>query len=175
MSDTLVVLVGPMGSGKSSIGRKLAKLRGWTFSDTDKQVEASEGESIAQIFVTRGEPVFRDLERDAAAVAVASGGVVALGGGAVLNDDTRRLLKDVPVVYLTISAEAVAERINTSKRPLLHSDDPITTWQKIAGEREGLYREVANLTLDTSRRPLSHVAKEISAWLDTRNTQQEHS
>lgn len=167
MSAHLVVLVGPMGAGKSSIGRKLAKLREWPFIDTDKVVEQEQGVPIATIFAEHGEAAFRSLEREAVAQAVANGGVVALGGGAVMHADTRALLANLPVVHLTMSPEAVAQRVNTQKRPLLRTADPIGTWKQIAAEREPLYREVADLTVDTSRLPMAKLAAEISQWLDT--------
>lgn len=156
-----------MGAGKSSIGRKLAKLREWPFIDTDKVIEVEQGTSITEIFATRGEAAFRALERAAVAEAVARGGVVALGGGAVMSAETRELLKTLPVVHLTISAEAVTQRVNTHKRPLLQTDDPIATWKRIAAEREPFYREIADLAVDTSRLPMTQLAADISEWLNT--------
>lgn len=167
MSRDVVVLIGPMGAGKSSIGRKLAKLRGWPFIDTDKVIEAEQGIAIATIFETQGEVAFRAFERAAVADAVAQGGVVALGGGAVTSAETRELLQALPVVHLTISPEAVAQRVNTQKRPLLQTADPIATWERIAAERERYYREVADTTVDTSRIPMTQIAADISLWLDS--------
>ncbi len=172
MSAHVVVLVGPMGAGKSSIGRKLAKLREWPLIDTDKVVEQEQGVPIATIFAEQGEAAFRSFEREAVAQAVANGGVVALGGGAVTDSDTRALLATLPVVHLTISPEAVAQRVNTQKRPLLQTADPIATWKQIAAEREPLYREVADLTVDTSRLPMAKLAAEISQWLDSYDEEQ---
>lgn len=161
--DLTLVLVGPMAAGKTSIGRRVARRLGVALIDTDKKITAEHG-PIPEIFAAQGEARFRELERAAVAGAVEAGGVISLGGGAVTDAETRALLAAHPVAYLTVSAEAVADRIRGSKRPLLAGDDPLERWQRIFDERRGWYEEVATATFDTSRRPMQRVADEIVAW-----------
>jgi shikimate kinase len=159
-----VVLVGPMAAGKTSVGRKVSRLLEVPFTDTDKRIVAEHG-PIPQIFAEHGEPYFRDLERAAVAEAVKAGGVVSLGGGAVTDAATRALLAQLPVVFLTVSAEAVSQRIRGAGRPLLAGEhDPLERWRTIFAERLGWYEEVADLTVDTSRRPMRMLAEQIAAW-----------
>ena len=165
-SDTslTLVLVGPMAAGKTSVGRRVARLLEVLFIDTDKRIAAEHG-PIPQIFAEHGEPYFRALEREAVAAAVAEGGVVSLGGGAVTDAGTRTLLAQHPVLFLTVSAESVARRIAGAGRPLLSGEaDPVERWRTIFAERRSWYEEVADLTVDTSHRPMRMLAEEIAAW-----------
>jgi shikimate kinase len=163
MSRPPVVLVGPMGAGKTRVGRRVARLLGSGFTDTDKAVVAQHG-PIAAIFAEQGEPRFRELERAAVSAALAGDDVVSLGGGAVLDPHTRADLAGQRVVFLTVSPRIVAGRIQGTDRPLLAEADPVGRWQKIFAERRRLYDEVADLTLDTSSGPLAAVVAEIVQW-----------
>ncbi|MFS0867413.1 shikimate kinase [Microbacterium sp. 179-B 1A2 NHS] len=169
-----IVLVGPMGAGKTSIGKRLAKQLGTTFSDTDSLVVREHG-AIADLFAAHGEPHFRRLERDAVVAALARGGVVSLGGGAVLDGDTRRDLASHDVVFLTVAPRVVARRLGTdAKRPLLSADDeetPIARWQRIYDARRPLYDSVADTTFDTSSGPLEMIVTAIADWTRTRGEQ----
>lgn len=158
-----LVLVGPMGAGKTSVGRRVARRLGVAFIDTDKRIVAAHG-PIAGIFEAHGEAHFRALERAAVAEALAEGGVISLGGGAVTEAATRELLAEHPVVFLTVSPDAVADRLRGSNRPLLAGEDPLERWKKIFEERRGWYAEVSSATFDTSRRPMQKIADEIVAW-----------
>lgn len=159
-----LVLVGPMGAGKTSVGRRVAKQLGVGFIDTDKRIVAEHG-PIPEIFAQHGEAGFRALERDAVAAALAEGGVASLGGGAVTTEQTRALLIQHPVVFLTVTPEAVSHRIGGSSRPLLAGEvDPLTRWSEIYEQRRGWYEEVADVTFDTSLRPMHRIAEEIAAW-----------
>lgn len=158
-----LVLVGPMAAGKTSIGRRVARALGQPFIDTDKRVVAEHG-PIPSIFAAYGEQYFRDLERSAVAAALAEGGVISLGGGAVTDEATRALLREHPVVFLTVSEAAVAERIAAGGRPLLEGDDPVARWTEIFAQRRAWYDEVATATFDTSRRPMQRIAEDIVAW-----------
>jgi len=158
-----LVLVGPMAAGKTSVGRRVARALGVGFIDTDKRVAAVHG-PIPTIFAEHGEAHFRALEREAVAEALREGGVVSLGGGAVTDLGTRTLLAQHPVVFLTVSADAVADRLGGGGRPLLAGDDPVERWKRIFAERRHLYEEVASATFDTSRRPMRRIAEEIVAW-----------
>lgn len=152
-----------MGAGKSSVGKRVAKALGVPFTDTDRAIVRAHG-PIPGIFAERGEPAFRALEADAVRAALTTGGVIAVGGGAVTHPDTRRALAGVRVVLLTVSAEAVAQRIAGSDRPLL-ANGGIDAWKAITDERAATYAELAHVVVDTSRRPMSHVVEEVVAWL----------
>ena len=159
-----LVLVGPMAAGKTSIGRKVARMLDVPFTDTDKRIAAEHG-PIPEIFAAHGEARFRVWEREAVSDAVREGGVVSLGGGAVIDPDTRSLLHRHPVVFLTVSAEAVERRIRGAGRPLLADEgDPVARWQAIFDQRRSWYEQVADLTVDTSRRPMRALAEDIAAW-----------
>lgn len=163
-TDSLtLVLVGPMAAGKTSVGRRVARRLRVPFIDTDKRIVAAHG-PIPAIFAAQGEERFRDLERQAVAAALTEGGVVSLGGGAVTDAGTRELLREHRVVFLTVSPEAVADRIRGSSRPLLDSEDPLERWTTIFDERRRWYEEVASATFDTSRRPMQRIADEIATW-----------
>jgi shikimate kinase len=157
-----VAVIGPMGAGKSSIGRKLAKRLGVPFIDTDQRIVARHG-PIADLFAERGEPGFRALERAVVVEALAEGGIVALGGGAVLDPGTRDELAGCTVVLLTVDEAAVAGRLGSGRRPLLV--DGLDSWRRIAAARDGLYRGLADLVVDTSRRPMAQVVDELAAAL----------
>lgn len=160
MSPALV-LVGPMGAGKTRVGKRVAGILGTTFTDTDRVVVAEHG-PIADLFAVYGEPHFRRLERHAVIDALTGEGVVSLGGGAVLDSGTRADLADLPVVLLTVSARAVEGRLGEGKRPLIR--DGVNDWQRIYDERRHLYDEVADLVVDTSHRPYDEIAQEVAAW-----------
>lgn len=158
-----LVLVGPMGAGKTSVGRRVARDLKAPFVDTDALIVREHG-PIPRLFESRGEPVFREIERATVVEALAMGGVISLGGGSVLDPDTRADLAAVPVVFLTVSPRVVAGRIRGANRPLLAGDDPVERWERIFDERRPLYEEVADETFDTSSGPLAAVAASITEW-----------
>lgn len=162
--ERTLVLVGPMAAGKTSVGRRVAKRLGVPFRDSDRMIAATHG-PIPEIFAQHGEAHFRTLEREEIAGLVTVPGVLALGGGAVMDAETRARLRAVPVVLLTVTAEAVAARLAASGRPLLDgADDRLAQWTKISQEREEWYREVADVTFDTSHAPLTQIAEKIAEW-----------
>ena len=156
-----VVLIGPPASGKSRIGKKLARMLGTGFVDTDRLVVTSHG-PIPEIFATHGEAHFRALERAAVATALESDGVVAFGGGAVLDPDTQRDIASWPVVLLTVHPDAVAGRLGNGKRPTVPD---VETWKAVYERRRELYERLADHTADTSSLPTERVAAEIIEWL----------
>lgn len=158
-----IVLVGPMGAGKTSVGRRAARALGRPFVDTDKVVVRDHG-PIPELFVAHGEAHFRALERDAVREALQTGGVVALGGGAVLDEDTRADLADHHVVLLTVQPHIVSSRIGGGARPLLAGEDPVARWTRIFQERRDLYESIADVVLDTSNGPLADVVARIVQW-----------
>lgn len=164
MTDPALVLIGPMGAGKTSIGRRAAKILGERFVDTDKVVVRDHG-PIPDLFRTAGEEHFRALERAAVVESLGGGGVIALGGGAILHPDTRADLAAHRVVLLTVTPRTIAQRLRRGGRPLLEGDeDPIARWERIWAERRPVYESLAGLTVDTSSRPVSRLAEEIAAW-----------
>lgn len=163
-----VVLIGPMGAGKTKVGKRVARALGIGFTDTDKRIVAEHG-PIAAIFDAHGEEHFRALERATVVQALATDGVVALGGGAVLDADTQRDLAEQPVVFLTVTAEAVEPRIlaEVGKRPLVR-DGGVQAWSRIFDARRPIYQRLAKLTIDTSARPYDSIAKEVAEWSTSR-------
>ncbi|MBM7463041.1 shikimate kinase [Microbacterium dextranolyticum] len=174
MTGPAIVLVGPMGAGKTSVGRRVARALERGFVDTDKLVVRDHG-PIPELFVTHGEARFRAIERDAVREALAGGGVVALGGGAVLDDATRDDLRAHRVVLLTVSPHVIASRIGGDDRPLLAGEDPVERWTRIYAARRPVYEEVADVTFDTSSGPLSAVVTKIVDWVQAETTPTERT
>lgn len=157
-----VVLIGPPAAGKSRVGKRLARRLGVPFIDTDAVIVAAHG-PISAIFAEQGEEAFRAIERRVVVEALALGGVISFGGGAVLDPRTREDLRDVPVVLLTVTAEAAAVRINDGKRPLVQG---IESWRRLVEKRLPLYRSLADFSADTSRRPIATIVEEIATWCE---------
>ena len=164
---TLVVLVGPMGAGKSTVAELLATAYGVTARDTDADVEAAAGRTIPDIFVDSGEAHFRELERAAVADALAThDGVLALGGGAVLDPSTRELLADHRVVFLRVGLSDAVKRVGLgTSRPLLLGNVR-SRIKALLDERTPVYESVADLVVDTDQRSPQDVADEIRKALD---------
>lgn len=149
MSDHVrpkVVLIGPPGAGKSTVGKLVAKRMALALRDTDADVEAAAGKPIAEIFVDEGEPAFRALERQAVADALSThDGVLALGGGAVLDADTRALLAGHTVVFLDVGLAQASRRVGFNRdRPLLLGN-PRSQLMKLMEARRNFYLEVATV------------------------------
>ena len=161
-----IVLVGPMGAGKSRVGSRLAASVGVPFVDTDQRLAERYG-PIEEIFAHEGEAYFRVIEREVVAEALHEQAVVSLGGGAVLDADTRDDLARLAVVWLQVSAEAVAPRLTGGTRPLL-ADGGLDRWIRIRDERRPVYEQVAGLVIDTSRRSIGRIVDEITEWAGAR-------
>jgi shikimate kinase len=160
------VLVGVPGSGKTTVGTLLAARLGVDFRDTDQDVEAVAGKPVADIFVDDGEPAFRAWEREAVARALHDhDGVLALGGGAVLDEGTRALLSEQPTVWLVVGAAAGAHRVGLDvPRPVLLGNVR-GRLAALLTERGPLYEEVAHLTVDTEERTPDEVVDAVVAGL----------
>lgn len=159
-----VFLVGPMGSGKSAVGRQLATRLGLAFVDSDAEIEAATGVDIAYIFEKEGEAGFRLRERDVLDGLTARPGVlVATGGGAVLDPDTRARLRERGcVVYLRTSVnQQLARTRRSGHRPLLRTPDPLGTLERLMQLRAPLYEDAADLTVETDGRKVKSVVDEI--------------
>ncbi|WP_019066390.1 shikimate kinase [Streptomyces hokutonensis] len=158
----LVVLVGPMGVGKSTVGQQLADRLGVGYRDTDDDIVAAEGRSIAEIFVDEGEPVFRAIEKRAVAGALGEhDGVLALGGGSILDEDTRALLAAHRVVYLSMDVDEAVKRTGlNAARPLL-AINPRKQWRELMEARRHLYAEVAQAVVPTDGRTPEEVTQAV--------------
>ena len=157
-----VVLVGSPGAGKSTVGRRVAERLGVPFADTDALIEAAAGMSVSDIFVTLGEDEFRAMEADAVALALEEReGILSLGGGAVLREETRARLADVRVVWLRVTAADAASRVGmNTARPLLLGNVRATL-SSLLEQRNPVYAEVATDVVDTSGRSLREVTDEV--------------
>ena len=158
----VVVLIGPPGAGKTTVGELLAERLGLPFTDTDRLVEDQTGSTVADLFVQRGEPAFRELERDAVRTALAGpSAVLALGGGAPLDPATQQLLTAVPVVFLDVSAAGAAARVGMDRsRPLLLGNVRGQLRQLLAA-RHPVYEAVATVTLPTEDATPDQVADAV--------------
>lgn len=155
----VLVLVGPPGSGKSTVGRLVADRLGVAFRDTDADVEARTGTTVADIFLSEGEAAFRQLERTAVAEALAEhAGVLAVGGGAVLDRETRTSLRGRPVASLEVGLADAVRRVGLNReRPLLLGNLR-GQWLRLMEQRRPLYADVARWTVPTDGRPATEVA-----------------
>jgi len=169
-TPTNIYLIGPMGSGKSAVGRRLARLLGLSFRDNDDEVEQRTGVDIPLIFEKEGEAGFRRREAAVLADLVTERGVVlATGGGTPMHPESRRLLAaGGAVVYLYTSvAEQLRRTSRTRHRPLLEVDDPRARLEQLFAERDPVYRKTADLVVETDGRHVNTVARDIARRLES--------
>jgi shikimate kinase len=156
--SSVIVLIGPMGVGKSTVGKKLARALKVPFCDTDSLIVEEHGK-IADFFATHGEDAFREVEHQALVRALKSPGVVATGGGAVLLEKSRQILKSATVVYLATDGKHMASRLRNGTRPLLKNG--MEDWKRIYDSRKSIYEQTADVSIDTSGHPLAQTISEI--------------
>ncbi|MEU0031987.1 shikimate kinase [Streptomyces sp. NPDC006335] len=156
----VVVLVGPMGVGKSTVGRLLAERLSVGYRDTDDDIVAEQGRAIAEIFVDEGEPAFRAIEKAAVRRALAEhDGVLALGGGSILDEGTRALLAGQRVLYLSMDVEEAVKRTGlNAARPLL-AVNPRKQWRELMEARRHLYESIATAVVATDGRTPEEVTE----------------
>lgn len=166
----LVVLIGPPGAGKSSVGPLVAVRLGVEFRDTDADVGAAAGKPVSDIFIENGEETFRELERAAVASALAPesewkarGGVLALGSGAVLDDGVLQLLAGLPVVYLSASFPTLARRMGLDRARVVIPGNPRGRLRAMLNSRAPLYQRLASVTVPTDDLEPDELAAEIAA------------
>ena len=164
-----VVLIGPPSAGKSSVGALLAAELGVPFADTDDLVAAAAGKPVRDVFVQDGEPVFRELERAAVARGLEAvspdGGVLALGSGAVLDPDVRRMIAGRPIVYLEAGFAAVAKRTGMDRPRVVIPGNPRGQLRAMLEERRPVYAELATLTVPTDDMAPEEVAADLAGRL----------
>lgn len=166
-----ICLVGMMGAGKTTVGRQLAKRLGRRFVDADHEIEARTGVRIPTIFEIEGEAGFRRREAEAIeALTRESGLVLATGGGAVLDPANRRRLREAGlVVYLRVLPLVLYERTRHDRnRPLLQVDDPLAKLEELFGQRDPLYREVADVIVDTSAGGVGSLVRRVEQEIRNR-------
>lgn len=171
--DKPIFLIGYRGTGKSTVARELAARLGYDWIDADEIIEQQAGKSIAAIFSDEGEPAFRDLEAEVVAeVARRQRTVAALGGGAVLRDANRAIIRAAgPIVWLTASVDTILERVaadnsTASRRPQLSVGGGRAEVETLLAARTPLYRECATLVVDTEGKMAAALAEEIVAQLN---------
>ena len=164
-----VVLIGPPGAGKSSVGALLASRLGVVFADTDDIVAAAAGKPVGDIFVEDGEPAFRELERGAVARGLdavkSEGGVLALGSGAVLDPDVRRMLAGQLVVYLDADFATVARRSGMDRPRVVVPGNPRGRLRAMLEERRPVYADLASVIISTDGRAPEEVAADLAKRL----------
>lgn len=163
-----VVLIGFMGSGKSSVGRELARRFGAPFVDVDERIESAAGSSIRDLFAREGEPAFREREKAALREALSvKGCVIATGGGAFSDEENRALLRSyAPVVYLEAAVGTLLDRLaGDLGRPLLRGGDREAVVRELLSRRIPGYR-TADLTVRTDGRTVEEVAGQVADWID---------
>ena len=160
-----IILIGPPGAGKSSVGKALSQRLSTHFADTDVLIEKESGMKVSDIFLDKGEPFFRELEREIVLRELTSfDGVLALGGGAVINKDVEEALRvsSNPIIFLDVSLSSAAPRIGFNRdRPLLVGN-PRAKWQELMNVRRPIYESLATHTLLTDSGTPAQIAQQIA-------------
>jgi shikimate kinase len=167
----LIVLIGPPGAGKSAVGEALARKLGLSFADTDQIIEVEQGRSISDIFVENGEPYFREIERKVCLSSFDSvTGVLALGGGAVLDSETQAaLVKSASeIIFLDVSLKVVAPRIGFNRdRPLL-MNNPRQKWQELMDARRPVYESLATIVYPVEGQSVNQIVNALLEKVERR-------
>lgn len=174
---TNIILVGYMGCGKTTVGKNLARICGYTFLDTDERIEEKQGRSISDIFATDGENAFRDMETECIREMLEEnleGMVISTGGGMVLREENRKLLKELGiVVLLKIEPETVYDRIKgDTKRPLLQCEDPLTRIREMMLQRAEYYEKAAHEIVQVDGKKQQEIAELIFSICNNKERKQ---
>lgn len=164
---SVVTLTGFMGTGKSTIGRRLADLLKVPFVDTDHEIEQRAGKTVAEIFASEGEPRFREIEREVVADVVQTQAVIATGGGAILDERNYQAMRAAgPVICLRANPESILARTSKDRsRPLLQSDDREQRVRTLLETREPIYAERCDLAIDTTDKTVGQITQQIRRFL----------
>ncbi len=167
LSDPMIILVGPMGAGKTTIGQRLARKLHLNFVDIDHEVEAKAGQPITKIFEREGEEGFRKRETEALeSHCCLSGTVISTGGGAILSADNRRMMRNGIVIYLHATPNQQYLRIRNRKhRPNFKSDNPLENLTNLMKIREPLYRAEADFVVNSDNQSVESIARTIESYL----------
>jgi len=167
-----LALVGMMGSGKTTVGVRVAAARHRPFLDSDQMIESREGRTVREIWLAEGEPAYRAMETEVLREALDSPEPVVIGvaGGVILREENRRRLErpDVLTVRLRADPEVLVGRVRSQDHRPLIDDDPLTTLQRLATERESLYAEVADVTLEVGEATVEEITEQVLDLLDDR-------
>lgn len=162
-----VILVGPPGAGKTTVGQQLAKKLNVSFRDTDEDIEHNEKMSVADIFVTQSEAHFRELEHAAVLAALETHeGVLSLGGGAIMHDQTREALGDQRVIFLDVGLSAAVKRVGMNQQRPLLLGSVRGQLKQLMDKRRPHYRQVARYEVLTDDLSPQQITEKINAWLD---------
>lgn len=162
-----VVLVGMPGAGKSTIGRRIASALNLPIVDSDLLMEQGEGKACGELYSELGEDTFRELEVGYVARALATGGVVSLGGGAIVTEEVRTLLQRHTVVWIDVTAEeGIRRTAEDASRPVLDGEDREQRYRDLLAQRESFYREVSSFRVRTDERPPQRVVAEVLGFID---------
>lgn len=163
-----VVLVGPPGAGKTTIGRRLSRALNLPFVDSDELIEQARGKACGEVSSELGEAAFRELEAETIEHALCEEGILSLGGGAVVTESTRALLAEHLVVWIDISAEEGVRRTSgNNSRPVLNATDPLEHYRNLLATREPFYREVANHRVKADGQRPQRIVADILNFLDS--------
>lgn len=164
----IVVLVGPPGAGKTTVGRRLANALNTLVVDSDVLIEQHHGKPCGVVFTELGEPDFRALEAEVIDFALTTAGVVSLGGGAVITESVRQKLREQIVVWIDVSAEEGVRRTAVqNSRPLLDTTDPLECYSELLDQRRDFYKEVADYRAHTDGRSQQQIVADILGFLET--------
>lgn len=162
-----VVLVGMPGAGKTTIGRRIASALNLPIVDSDLLMEQGEGKACGELYSELGEDAFRELEVGYVARALATGGVVSLGGGAIVTEEVRTLLQRHTVVWIDVTAEeGIRRTAEDASRPVLDGEDREQRYRDLLEQRESFYREVSSFRVRTDERPPQRVVAEVLGFID---------
>ena len=162
-----VVRVGMPGAGKSTIGRRIASALNLPIVDSDLLMEQGEGKACGELYSELGEDAFRELEVGYVARALATGGVVSLGGGAIVTEEVRTLLQRHTVVWIDVTAEeGIRRTAEDASRPVLDGEDREQRYRDLLEQRESFYREVSSFRVRTDERPPQRVVAEVLGFID---------
>lgn len=161
-----IILIGMMGSGKTTVGKQLATQLKLSWVDTDQYIENLENQSISKLFQLKGESYFRECETKALQQTLKKYEIISTGGGMILKSENQELLKkDAFVIYLETQLSTLVSRLDTSNRPLLQHEDLTTKLSSLIKQRQALYQECADVIIQTDQLSVDDIVKQIISYI----------